>query len=298
VLDAKERTDLAANAAGRVVRTFVERGQRVAAGDVIAQLDTRAAVLTRSEAEANAKSVAEQLASARADCDRYEELLKKGGITKQEYDRAIGQCRTQSASQEAARARAASAGQTIRDASIRAPFAGVIAERFAHVGDYVRADTRVATLLVDDPLRLRLSVPEPSIPYAKEGVLVTFETASMPSRTFSGAIKFVGREVRATTRDLVVEAWVDNREGVLLPGMFVTAHLPTGDAMRTVIPRTALVPLGAEQSVFAVVDGRLQQRVVQVGAPLDGAVVILDGLRKGERVVTDPSKSHDGQLVE
>jgi RND family efflux transporter MFP subunit len=171
-------------------------------------------------------------------------------------------------------------------------------ERFAHVGDYVRADTKVATLLVDDPLRLRLSVPEPQIPFAKEGAVVTFETAAVPNRTFSGTIRFVGREVRTTTRDLVVEAWVDNPEGHLLPGMFVIAHLPTGEAMHTVVTRSALVPLGGDQSVFVIVDGRLQQRVVQVGASIGDAVVILDGLRKGERVVTDPSQAHDGQLVE
>jgi multidrug efflux pump subunit AcrA (membrane-fusion protein) len=59
-----------------------------------------------------------------------------------------------------------------------------------------------------------------------------------------------------------------------------------------------MVPLDANQSVFVVVDGRLQQRVVQVGASLGDAVAILDGLKKGERIVTDPSQAADGQLVE
>ena len=288
VLDAQERTDLAANSIGRVVRTFVERGQRVNAGDVIAQLDTRVATLTQTELEANAKSVAESLASARADCDRYEALLKKGAITQQEYDRAIGQCKTQAASQEAAQARAASAGQTIRDASIRAPFAGVIAERFSHVGDYVRADTKVATLLVDDPLRLRLSVPEPSISFAKEGVRVTFETAAAPNRSFSGAIKFVGREVRATTRDLVVEASVDNQEHVLLPGMFVTAELPVGEVTLPVVPATALVHRNDNDSVFAVGDGRLEERIVELGPKVGDLVAVADGVKTGERIVVSP----------
>jgi RND family efflux transporter MFP subunit len=298
VLDAQERTDLAANAVGRVVRTFVERGEHVAAGALIAQLDTRAANLTRVEAEATAKSVSEQLAGARADCARYEQLFKTGSISKAEYDRAITLCRTQAATDDAAKARAASAGQTINDASIRAPFAGVVAERFAHVGDYVHADTKIITLLVDDPLRLRLSVPESAIPFAKEGVVATFESVSLPNRSFLGTIKYVGREVRAQTRDLVVEAEVENHDGALIPGMFVTAHLPTGEAMLPVIPRRAMVPLDVNQSVFVIVDGRLQQRVVQPGAILGDSVAILDGLRKGERIVTDPSNVSDGQLVE
>jgi len=298
VLDAQERTDLAANAVGRIVRTFVERGQHVTAGTLIAQLDTRMNTLSVAEAAANARSANEQLNQARADCARDEELFKKGVITKQEYDKVNTQCRTQAATEEAARVRAAEATQTISDSNIRAPFTGVIAERFAHVGDYVRADTKVVTLLVDDPLRLRLTVPERSIPFAKEGVEVSFENVAMPDRTFTGTIKFVGREVRSLTRDLVVEAIVDNHDGVLLPGMFVTAHLPTGESVVPVIPRHSIVPLDANQSVFVVVDGRLQQRVVQVGATLGDAVAILDGLHKGDRIVTDPSQTTDGQLVE
>jgi membrane fusion protein, multidrug efflux system len=69
-LEAERRADLAANAAGRVIRTFVERGDRVKAGALVAQLDSRAAALTEREAEANAKSIAEQLAEVGADCAR------------------------------------------------------------------------------------------------------------------------------------------------------------------------------------------------------------------------------------
>jgi membrane fusion protein (multidrug efflux system) len=298
VLDAEERTELAANAVGRVLRTFVELGQRVPAGALIAQLDTRAAALSKAEADANAASAAEQLASARSDCGRNEALLKKGAITKQEYDRGMSQCRLSISSVEAAQARAKSAVQTLSDASIRAPFAGVVADRSVHVGDYVRADTKVITLLVDDPLRLRLSVPEAFIPFAKAGVTVSFETVSVPDRSFEGTIKFVGREVRAQTRDLVVEALVDNHDRALLPGMFVTAHVPTGQALLPVISRRALVPLGEDKTVFVVVDGRLQQRVVQPGAVLGDSIAILDGLHKGERIVTDPAQASDGELVE
>jgi membrane fusion protein (multidrug efflux system) len=299
VLDADQRTDLAANATGRVVRTLVERGQRVSAGDLLVQLDTRAAALSRVQAVANAKSGAEQLASVRADCERYEGLLQKGAITQQEYEKTTAQCRTQAASQEGAQAHAAEATQMIGDASIRAPFAGVIAERFAHVGDFVRPDSRVVTLLVDEPLRLRLTVPEPAIGFAKEGVPVTFETVAAANRSFSATIKYVGRELRPATRDLVVEAIVDNTGGALLPGMFVTAHLPTGEAPRAVVPRRALVPLDASTTVFVVVEGRLQQRVVQVGAERGDVVPVIEGVKKGERIVVSPSAATvDGALVD
>src|ERR1700722_14304685 len=142
-LSSNERTDLAANAAGRVVRTFVERGDHVAQGQVLAQLDARSAALSRAEAEANVNSATEQLKNVRADCQRYVGLLAKGAITQQEYDKQTTSCQTQASSEEAARVRAAQAVQTLTDSAIRAPFAGVIAERFVHVGAYVHRDGEV-----------------------------------------------------------------------------------------------------------------------------------------------------------
>lgn len=287
-LSSDERTDLAANAAGRVTQTFVERGDHVAAGAVLAQLDARSAALSRAEAEANATSASAQLANARADCERYTGLLAKGAITPQEYDKQHTSCETQAASAEAARARAAEATQSLTDSSIRAPFAGVIADRFVHVGDYVHPDTRVVTLLVDDPLRLELTVPEANVGSVRPGLVVSFETVAMPGRTFQATVKYMGREIREATRDLVVEAVMDNADHALLPGMFVAAQLPVGEETLPVIPQRALVARDEARSVFVVVDGHLVERMVQLGSKVDDLVAVEDGVKKGEQVVVSP----------
>jgi membrane fusion protein (multidrug efflux system) len=298
-LESDQRTQLAANASGRVMRTFVERGDHVKAGALVAQLDSRSAASTEVEARANAKSIEEQLAQVRSDCARYEALLAKGAITQQEYDRQASQCRTQAASEEAARARASEATRVLRDTGIRAPFAGVIAERYVNVGDYVMPNSHVVTLLVDDPLRLKITVPEPMIAYATEGVAITFDVVSLPGKTFNATIKYVGREVRATTRDVVDEAVVDNPEHLLLPGMFTTVQLPTGSAPTPVVPKTAIAETEAGPTVFVVVDGRLQQRAVHTGAVLDDMVAVSEGLKKGEHIVARPTAEVvDGAKVE
>ncbi len=299
VLDANERTDLAANATGRVIRVFVELGQRVAARAPIAQLDARSAALGQLEAKANVQSATDQLAASRKDCDRYQRLLAKGAITEQEYDRAMGQCQTQTASADVARARAAEAGQALTDATIRAPFAGKIADRAIHVGDYVRPDTKVVTLLADDPLRLRLTVPERDIFAVKAGLPVRFETAGLPNRSFQATVRFIGGEVRPQTRDLVVEAIVDNHDGTLLPGMFVSAHLVTGKADLPIVPRSALVTSMTPPSVFVVEGERLHQRIVRPGPAQGDGVAIVEGVKVGERVVVTPSGAmSDGALVD
>lgn len=298
-IEADRRTELAANAAGRVTRTFVERGDHVKAGQLLAQLDSRGASISHSEAEANAKQVSDQLASVRAECKRYEALKNKGAITQQEYDRQASQCLTQASSEEAARARLAEAARVLEDSAIRAPFAGVIGERFVNVGDYVQPSSKVVTLLVDDPLRLRISVPEPAIPYATEGTEVTFKVLSLPDQQFKAKIKYVGREVRPTTRDMIDEAVVENHDHKLLPGTFVTVQLPVGNAKQAVVPKNAVVQTDNGSTVYAIVNGRLEQRAAQTTVSVDGGLAVADGVKKGDRIVVNPPPDlQDGSRVE
>jgi membrane fusion protein (multidrug efflux system) len=298
-LEADQRTELAANASGRVIRTFIERGDHVKAGALLAQLDSRGATLSHAEAEANSRAITAQLAAVRAECARYEGLHTTGAIAQQDYERQVAQCRTQASAEEAARARLAEAARVVQDAAIRAPFEGVIGERFVNVGDYVQPSSKVVTLLVDDPLRLRISVPEPAIPFAREGTVVRFKVLALPDRDFTATIKYVGREVRATTRDMIDEAVVDNHEHLLLPGTFVTVDLPAGEAPLAIVPKTAVLNADSEPTVFAVVDRRLEQRAVHMGADIDDGVAISDGVKKGDRVVVRPSAElKDGATVE
>lgn len=298
-LEADRRTELSANAAGRVIRTFVERGDKVKAGALLAQLDARGATLSHAEAEATAKQTADQLAAVRQECERYQALRQKGAITQQEYDRQASQCLTQASSEAAARARVADAARVVADAAIRAPFAGVIGERFVNVGDYVQPSSKVVTLLVDDPLRLRISVPEPGIPYAKEGTVVTFRTLALGDREFTATIKYVGREIRPTTRDMIDEAVVDNKDHLLLPGTFVTVQLPVGDQKLPIIPKNAVVDSDDGTTVYVVANGRLEQRAVQTTVDVGEGIAVAEGLNKDDRVVVNPPKDlKDGSRVE
>jgi membrane fusion protein (multidrug efflux system) len=298
VLAANERSDLAANASGRVTKVFVELGQRVPQGAVIAQLDKRTATLAARQADADVQTVVEQLNASKKDCERYVKLLAKGAITQQEYDRAVGQCSIQGSTEAAARVRTEQAAQALSDSTIRAPFAGKIADRFVHVGDYVMPSSRVVTLLADDPLRLRLTVPESDIGSIKTGLAVRFETAGVAAREFQAVVRYIGGEVREQTRDMVIEAVVDNHDGVLVPGMFVTAHLATGTRELPVVAKTTVVQ-GPSPSVFVLDGDRVRQRLLQLGPPQGDQLSILDGLQAGDKVVLNPPKElSDGALVE
>jgi membrane fusion protein (multidrug efflux system) len=128
---------------------------------------------------------------------------------------------------------------------------------------------------------------------------VRFETAGIPDRDFKANLKYVGGEVREQTRDMVVEAIVDNKEGTLLPGMFVTAHLATGVSELPVVPKRALVGGSATPSVFIVDGDRARQRLVKLGPPVGDEVSIADGIQGGERIVLNPSNElTDGALID
>jgi membrane fusion protein (multidrug efflux system) len=175
----------------------------------------------------------------------------------------------------------------------------VIAERFVHVGDYVHADSHVVTLLVDDPLRLELTVPEANVGSVHPGLVVTFETVALPGHTFDATVKFMGGEIREATRDLVVEAVTENPDHALLPGMFATAALPVGMERLPVVPLKALVHHDQNDSVFEVVDRHLVERVVQLGPKAGDVVAIADGVKTGAQVVVSPpADAADGVQTE
>jgi RND family efflux transporter MFP subunit len=291
-------TDLAANAAGRVTATRVERGAQVTSGQVLAQLDVRAAALSAREATAQAESMRAQEAQAKVDCQRYEALKDKGAISAAEYERIAIQCRTMPLSVEAASARASLAAQNVGDGAVRAPFAGVVTERYVEVGQYVRQDSRVVTIVSLDPLRLELAVPEAEVAQVKEGAEVTFRVAAYPDKKFKGSVRFVSGALRAQTRDLVVEALVPNPDKLLKPGMFADVELATGSRKLPGVPKASVLERDGKPHAFFVVDDRLEERVLSPG-PESGIVLsVTKGATVGDKIVTtDPAKLVNGARV-
>jgi membrane fusion protein, multidrug efflux system len=298
-LNAELRSELTANATGRVLKTFVERGQQVERGALIAQLDIRAAAANAAEAKASVASAKTQLDTARAECERYDSLMARGAITRQEHDRQTASCTQQLAAVAVTQARASSASLAVGDGTIRAPFAGVVTERLVSVGDFVQPMSKVVTLIVSNPLRLKLTIPERRISEVKEGALVTFSTAALPGRTFSGNVKYLSGEVRPATRDLVVEATVPNADGALLPGMFVELSLHSGEQRMPTVPKSALFELGQEQAVYFVKDKQLELNIVKLGVEAGEWRALEEGGQVGDIVVLNPSaQMADGLPVE
>ncbi|HEY0705591.1 MAG TPA: efflux RND transporter periplasmic adaptor subunit [Polyangia bacterium] len=302
-LIASEESEVAAGVAGKIVETFVERGVYLKKGQPIARIDARLAAAASEEASAQLASSRVQRELSKTDCERTQRMFDKGAISKADYDRSHAACTAAQFTESAAAARTLSTGTVLRDSTIRAPFAGVIAERVISPGEYVRADSKVVTLMAVDSLRLELTVPEAYVAQVQDKMELTFRTAAggndATAKSQRAVVRYVGPAVRRQSRDLVVEAVVENADRKLRPGMFVVAHLELGDATSPVVPRAAIRSEGSMHRVFVIANQQLEERLVQLGEERDGLVAVLTGVHKGDKVVaTAAPELRDGLRVQ
>ena len=168
---------------------------------------------------------------------------------------------------------------------VRAPFAGVVGQRFVSLGDYVTPSTRLTTLQTVDPQRAAFQVPERYAERLARGQSVTFRVAAV-DREFTGTVDFVDPLVQVPARTILVKALVRNPRRLLRPGMFVEARLAT--EMRPaaiVIPEDAIMPLEGADFVWVVAEGKVARRSVTLGVRTPGFVEVREGVAAGEQVV-------------
>jgi len=303
ILAADQRSEVTADTAGKVLAVMIERGQRVKMGDPVVRLDVRNAALSAREAQANLATARAQKNLAEEECKRAQSLLDKGAITRSEYDRQTTQCTSALQQVSAAQARAEMITKSVADGLVRAPFAGVVADRMVTPGEWVAPGRPLFTLVDDDPLKIELSVPEKAVRAIQNGQEVSLTTVANPCVTFRAMVTRVGAEI-GRTRSLIVEATIDKAfrsrvdrpecketliEGTpfeLVPGMFAEATVTIGQKLHPVVPIEAVARRGKHMHAFVAVEGELQDRIVQIGPTSSPTqVALLKGVTKGERLV-------------
>ncbi len=297
-LVAVEDALVAAEAAGAVERIVADRGDLVVSGSALVVLDATTSGLQATEAAASVAAAEVQVKQAEADCARARALTEAGGLATAERDRLLSQCEQGARQLEAARARLALATNQLGRATVRAPFAGVVAERMVSPGEYVTPGKAVVQLVAVDPLRLELSVPERAAAQVLSGAKVTFTVTEHPGRVFEATIDRVSPALRERTRDLVVEATVPNADGALRPNSFAVAKLSLPNGPGVTIPLAALIEKDGVARIYVAKDNVAQERVVEVGSRLAEVVEIRVDLAPGEVVISPiPEGLADGAAL-
>jgi membrane fusion protein (multidrug efflux system) len=295
---ADRQSEVAANVAGRVVLAPIERGQKVKVGDTLAMVDSKAASLSAEAAASQAELADTQSKQAHLDCERSDRLLAQGAIGQAEYDRQRSQCKAQEFQASAARAQAGLSAKLAADAIVRAPFSGVIGERYVNPGEYVQASTRVASMYSLDPVRITISVPERGVSLVHVGVTVNFEVAAYPDRLFPATVQYVSPALRTMQRDLLVEARAPNPDGVLRPGMFATVQAKLGEETVATVPDDSIRTEGDVRRLFLARDGRAFELVVRTGITRESRTVIYEDLAVDTAVIRQPPLTlHDGDPI-
>src|SRR5579872_3465672 len=337
-LAADEQAGVAAETAGRVVGTPVERGTHVTEGAVLVRVSATEADASLREAEANAAQLEARLGLsagqpfdpsrvpealnakasldwAEADFNRIKSLLDQKVVLQAEYDQrltAVNASRQQflaaqnTAQQsyrslQAARARIDLARKTASDTIVRAPFSGIVSERLVSTGDYVTKGMKVATVVRIDPVRVELTVPEQYLSLVKAGQAVRLSVDAYPNETFTATVKFVSPALKSDQRALTVEAVAQNRDGRLKPGLFATAFLQqTNPAPALLVPASSIETVSGTSRVYVVTDAnKVEERIVTLGETVGDRVELASGVKTGERVATNPrGKLSDGTRVQ
>jgi membrane fusion protein (multidrug efflux system) len=200
------------------------------------------------------------------------------------------------AEQKQTEANVAEIRATIARKTIRAPFTGVLGIRQANLGQYLAAGNPIVSLQSLNPIYVNFSVPQQEIAQMRPGRTVHFTSDSLPGMEFSGRINALESVVDAATRNLQVQATVNNPGDKLRPGMFVQVAVGVGE-QRAIIPLPAsainYAPFG--DSVYVVADmtgpdGKsyhgVRQQFVKVEGSRGDQVAVISGIKPGEEIVT------------
>lgn len=282
-LSAVQGVTVAAELDGKIVGLDFTAGQNVAAGDVLVRQDIRAESAQLRSAEASVDLT-------KLNLDRSKQLLAKSTISQSQLDADTVAYRQAVAAAENIRA-------AIDKKTIRAPFAGRLGVRLVNLGQFLKAGDPIVSLQAPNPMFADFYLPQQDLARLAIGEPVKLTGDAFPAGGVEGRITAINPDLDTATRNVRIQATVQNPTGVLRPGMFVdvAVELPTADRL-LVIPATAVLNAPYGDTVFVVEDhkdaktGRtmkvVRQQVVRLGVTRGDFVAVTTGLKLGDVVAT------------
>jgi len=324
-LDPNEEITVSNQVEGMVSKVFVDLGDSVKAGQVIAQLDTSelelavrqqtAALqqelarlgLTETSADIDdattslVRQASATFSEAGVQLERTKGLVAQGLVPRQQLDEQQARYNVAEAVLNAARenvrniratitARRVSlalAQKKLADAKVIAPINGFIKERLISEGLYLKVNSPVVIIVQNSPLKLRFDVPENAFDSVRLNGPVQFQIDSFPNQKFNGKISRIAPSVDRQSRTMKVEAIVNNTDGVLKPGLFARVTILTGRRDKALtVPTAAVFQFAGLEKVFVIENGKIAERIVRSGSQNETFIEIVEGVKEGDVVAT------------
>lgn len=286
-LVAVDEAKVAAEVGGRITALRVEEGAGVVAQDIVLEIDRERRELELASRRAGAAEAREAIARAERELKRITSLTERSAASQSRLDQAETELRQSRARLEGADAERGLAERAWRDASVRAPFAGLVARRYVSVGDFVNAGEPLFDLVALDPIEVEFHLAERDSGRVTLGDRVEVSVAPFPNETFQATVDMISPRIDEATRTLRVKARLDNAQGRLRPGLFARADLGVAERVDVpMLPEEAVLQRSDGAVVFVLrEDGKVERRAIRTGVIREGRIEASAGIRAGERVV-------------
>lgn len=277
-----EGVTLGADADGTVSHIAVENGAAVKAGDLLLELDTTVEAAQLAAAEA-------RLTITKLDRDRAVELREKNTISEAELDQANALLSQASADAAALRA-------LLEKKKVRAPFEGRVGIRLVNVGQFVSRGSPLMPLQKLNPIYVDFTIPQRNLPQLVVGQTTEVKVDAFGERAFPGKIVAINPEIDPASRNVSVQALIENPDEMLRAGMFAHVEVLLPEAKPVVVlPATAIAYASYGNSVYVIEnikgpDGKeylgARQTFVKLGTTRGDQVAVIEGVKPGEIVAT------------
>jgi RND family efflux transporter MFP subunit len=309
-----------ARASGYLRKRYADIGDRVQEGQQLAEIEApelkqqirqaeaalEQARSTVQQAEAAIKQAQTNAELARVTHQRWDNLFKKGVVSRQENDTYAAQYQAQLANVQALEKAAAAArnnaaageanvarlNDILGYQTVRAPFSGVITLRNVDVGALVNeGSTLLFRIAQTGQLRTYLNVPQSDAPSVRPGQQASVTIPDLPGRKFAGAVARTANALDPATRTLLVEVHLPNPSGTLMPGMFAQVELavPRKDPPLEIPGDTLVVRSDGPQVAVIAPDGTVHYTRIQLGRDFGDHLEVLSGLEEGQTLAVNPS---------
>jgi multidrug efflux system membrane fusion protein len=280
---------------GEILQVHFREGKDVRKGDLLFSIDPRPYQAALAQAEAALARDKAMWTNADTDVRRYEDLVKKDYVTRQQYDSVKANSEATEATVHADQAAVERARLDLSYCSIRSPINGRTGSVMVQVGNVVKPnDVTLVTINEVAPIYVSVAVPERDLPeirrrQAQNLLIVTAEDAATGKTMARGNLTFIDNAVDRTTGTILLKATFANEDNALWPGEYVNAVLTLATEQNAIVAPVGAVQSGQQGSYVYVVkpDNTVESRPVMPGRSIADGMVIQKGLTVGERVVTD-----------
>jgi membrane fusion protein, multidrug efflux system len=280
---------------GQLLSVLFHEGQEVSKGERLFQIDPKPYEAALSQAQANLARDQAQLRNAESQAARYEELVKKDYVTKEDYERFTSGAAAARGTVDADRAAVENARLQLSYCDIRSPMNGRTGSLQVHPGNIVHANDPAPLVVINQisPIYVTFAIPEAQLADLRARGMTNIPVTAMSQQgsvtLATGKLTFINNTVDATTGTITLKATFANENRSLWPGQFVTVAVTLADRPNAVVVPSQAVQAGQRGQYIYVVkqDKSVDMRPVQVVESDEQQAVIGSGVRAGETVVTD-----------